>query len=79
MAVSPLGPSAAVVAWVERTCAEQGLAVKVTDEPTLARVATLFRDQTRQTTSSRSGSKRLRPATAGRIVTRSTSEATIAR
>lgn len=79
MALSRLGPSATVVAWVERTCAEQGLPVKVTDEATLARVATLFRDQTRQTISRRSGSKRLRPGTAGRIVTRSTSEATIAR
>jgi hypothetical protein len=68
----------ALRAWVERTCAAQGLPVKVTDPAVVAAVATLL-GQNRQTGSSRSGSKRLRPRTAGRMTTRSSSEATIAR
>gem|GEM_PF-3225265 len=67
-----------VQTWVERTCAEQGVPVKVTDLAIIAATAVLVR-QTRQTGRRRSGSKRLRPRTAGRIVTRSSTEATIAR
>jgi hypothetical protein len=33
------------LAWVERTCAEQGLPLKVTDHSALAKVATLLREQ----------------------------------
>lgn len=72
--------SSDVVAWVERTCAEQGLAVKVSDAATIAVVVTLLGlRQTRQTGSSRPGSKRLRPGMAARMTTRSSTDATIAR
>jgi hypothetical protein len=65
MAVSrALAPEVAR-AWVERTCAAQGLAVRVTDPRVVADVAVLL-DQTRQSGSTRSGSKRVRPGTAGR-------------
>jgi hypothetical protein len=67
-----------VQTWVERTCAAQGVSVKVTDPAVIAAAAVLV-GQTRQTGSRRSGSKRFRPGTAGRIVTRSRTEATIAR
>lgn len=68
----------AVRTWVERTCAAQGLPVKVTDPAVVAAVVTLL-GQNRQTGSSRSGSNRLRPRTAARMMTRSSSEATIER
>jgi len=50
-----------VRAWVERTCAEQGVPVKVTDRRVVAQVAELLRDpaQSRQRGSSRDSSKRL--------------------
>jgi hypothetical protein len=67
-----------VRAWVERTCAAQGIPVFVTDPVVVTAVAVLI-GQTRQTGSKRSGSKRLRPGTAGRMVIRSRSEATTAR
>lgn len=35
----------AVVEWVEASCAAQGLAVKVCDGPTLAKVAALLRER----------------------------------
>ena len=69
---------AAVRAWVERTCAAQGLPVKVTDHAALAAVATLL-GQTRQTGSIRSGSKRARPGVAGLTTARSRTAATTAR
>ena len=65
-------------AWVERTCAAQGLSVHVTDAATVQGLAVLLR-QTRQIGARRSGSKRLRPRTAGDTTTRSRIEATIAR
>jgi len=49
-------------AWVERTCAEQGVPVKVTDRRVVARVAELLREssaQSRQRGSKRDKSKRL--------------------
>jgi hypothetical protein len=48
-------------AWVERTCAEQGVPVKVTDRRVVAQVAELMREayQSRQRGSSRDQSKRL--------------------
>lgn len=64
-------------AWVERTCARQGLDAKVTEMAAVERVAVLLR-QTRQTGSRRSGSKRLRPRAAGVTTTRSRIAATIA-
>lgn len=67
-----------VRAWVERTCAAQGVPAKVTDLAVLTAAAALL-GQTRQTGPRRSGSKRLRPGAAGRIVIRSSTEATIAR
>jgi hypothetical protein len=70
--------SEAVRAWVARTCAAQRLPVKINDPAVIAATAVLVR-QTRQTGSRRSGSKRFRPGTAGRIVTRSRTDATIAR
>jgi hypothetical protein len=47
-------------AWVERTCAVQGVPVKVTD-PAAIRTAVALVGQTRQSGSMRSGSKRVRP------------------
>ena len=60
----PVSPEE-VRAWVERTCAEQGLAVKVTD-PSVVRDVALLLGQSRQTGSTRPGSKRVRPGVAGR-------------
>ena len=51
-----------VRAWVERSCAEQGVPFKVTDRRVVAQVAELLRTrpgQSRQTGSSRDSSKRL--------------------
>jgi hypothetical protein len=50
--------------WLDRTCAAQGVPVEVEDPATLAKVVALL-GQTRQTGSTRSGSKTLRPRTAG--------------
>ena len=77
MALKAAAPSD-VRAWVKRTCAAQGVPVKVTDPAVLAAVAVLL-GQTRQTGSSRSESKRFRPGVPGRTVIRSSIEATIAR
>ena len=68
-------------AWAERTCAAQGLAVKVEDPAALAKVAAVVRDagQTRQTGSTRASSKLVRPRVARRIKTRSRTAATTAR
>ena len=49
---------ARAVAWVERTCAEQGVPVKLSDPLLLAKVAELMA-QGRQTGSRRDSSKRL--------------------
>jgi hypothetical protein len=49
---------ARAVAWVERTCAEQGVPVKLSDPLLLAKVAELLA-QGRQTGSRRDSSKRL--------------------
>jgi len=65
-------------AWVESTCARQGVPAKVTEPAAIEAVAALV-GQTRQTGSRRSGSKRFRPATARPTTTRSRTEATIAR
>jgi len=49
-------------AWVERTCAEQGVPVKVTDRHVVVQVAQLLREssaQSRQRGSKRDQSKRL--------------------
>lgn len=64
-------------AWAERTCAAQGLPVKVEDPAALAKVVAVVRDagQTRQTGSTRSSSKLVRPGLARRIKTRSRSAA----
>jgi hypothetical protein len=51
-----------IVAWVERSCLEQGVPVKITDRRVLAQVAELLRErpaQSRQNGSSRESSKRL--------------------
>ena len=55
---------AVVRAWVERTCAAQGLPADVTDPATVERVVAPLA-QTRQTGSIRSGSNLARPGTAG--------------
>jgi hypothetical protein len=49
---------ARAVAWVERTCMDQGVPVKLSDPLTLAKVAELLA-QGRQTGTSRDSSKRL--------------------
>jgi hypothetical protein len=68
-------------AWVERTCAAQGLAVKVDDPGTVAAVARLLAagGQTRQTGSTRDSSKVVRPRTARSMMARSSKAATMAR
>ena len=65
-------------AWVERTCAQQGVPVKITDPVVIAAVVVLL-GQNRQTASTRSGSKAVRPRTAGRTTARSKTAATIDR
>jgi hypothetical protein len=53
---------ARIEAWVERSCAEQGVPVKITDRQLLAQVAELLRErpaQKRQKGCSRDSSKRL--------------------
>ena len=67
-----------VVAWVERSCAAQGVPVKVRDPAVVAQVAALL-GQVRQTASTRSGSKLVRPRTAGRTVAESSTDETIER
>ncbi|HEY7893218.1 MAG TPA: hypothetical protein VIC05_13510 [Solirubrobacteraceae bacterium] len=68
MARLPAGRSGAeeralrIAAWVERSCLEQGVPVKITDRRVLAQVAELLRErpaQSRQNGSSRESSKRL--------------------
>lgn len=68
-----------VRAWLERTCAEQGVAVKVSDPATVARIVTLLGQPSRQTGSIRAGSNAARPRTAGRTTARSMTAATIER
>jgi hypothetical protein len=65
-------------AWAERTCAAQGLAVKVRDARTIETTVALL-GQTRQTGSTRSGSKRVLPRTAGPTIARSRIASTIER
>lgn len=51
-----------IIAWVERSCAEQGLPVKISDRRVLAQVAELLRErpaQSRQNGRKRDSSKRL--------------------
>ena len=74
-------PPDVVRGWVERTCAAQGVPVKVREPLVTAVVVTLLgrKRQKRQTGSRRSGSKVVRPRTAGRTIARSSSAATIAR
>lgn len=56
-----------VRAWVERTCAAQGVPVKVRDPGVIDATATNL-GQSRQSGSIRSGSKAVRPRTAPRTV-----------
>lgn len=74
-------PPEVVHAWVERTCAAQGVPVKVRDPLVTTALVTLLgaKRQKRQTGSTRSGSKVVRPRTAGRMTARSKTAATIAR
>jgi hypothetical protein len=64
VAVRRHSPEEVARAWAERTCAEQGVPVKVTDPEVIEKAATLL-GQTRQTGSTRSGSKAVRPGRAG--------------
>lgn len=68
-------------AWAVRTCAAQGVAVKVGDPVTLATVAMLVSSgvQTRQSGSTRDSSKVVRPGTARSMTARSRMAATTAR
>ena len=50
--------------WAERTCEAQSVPLKVTDRAAIAEVVALL-GQSRQTGLMRSGSKRVRPRTAG--------------
>ena len=67
-----------VRAWVERTCAAQGVPVKVTDRGVIEQTVALL-GQTRQTGSMRSASSPRRPGVARRMIARSRTAATIAR
>lgn len=71
-------PAEVARAWAERTCAAQGVPVKIRD-PQVIRAAVALVGQTRQRGSIRSGSKRVRPRTAGSTIARSRTAATIAR
>ena len=74
-----LRPDPEVVrAWVERTRAAQGLPEVLDDAVIVPRVAALL-GQALQTGSMRSGSKVVRPGTAGRITARSKSAETMDR
>ena len=53
------GYDARVLAWVETTCADQGVPVKVEDPVVLAKVAEILSAQGRQTGVKRDSSKRL--------------------
>lgn len=64
--------------WAERTCEAQGVPAKVVDRAAIGTIVVLL-GQSRQTGSTRSGSKRVRPRTAGRMTARSRTAATIAR
>jgi hypothetical protein len=75
--VKPPDPTV-VRAWVARTRAAQGLPPTLTDPVVIARVVALL-PQARQTGSMRSGSKAVRPGTAGRITARSSTAETIER
>jgi hypothetical protein len=62
--------------WAERTCAEQGIALKVTDECVARQIATLLyagrgeeAGGPRHAGRTRRSSNRLRPRTAGPMVT----------
>ena len=70
---------AVVQAWLERTCAVQGVPVKVSDPRIVAKVAALLGQASGQTGSIRAASKVARPRTAGRMTARSRTEETIAR
>jgi hypothetical protein len=65
-------------AWVERTCAAQGVPVKVRD-PAVIRAAVALVGQSRQSGSMRSASKRVRPRSPEPTTARSRTAATIAR
>ena len=68
-----------VRAWLIRTCAAQGVPVKVADPRVIARVVALLPQPSRQTGSIRPGSNAVRPRTAGRMTARSRTAPTIAR
>ena len=71
-----------VTAWVETSCAAQGVPVKVGDPAVVQAVAGLLDPriaQRRQSGVMREGSKAARPLTAGPTVARSKRAATIAR
>jgi hypothetical protein len=78
MGLKPPDP-AVVRAWLERSCAAQGVPVKVADPRIIAAVVSLLPQASFQAGSTRSGSKAVRPRTAGRTTARSSTAATIER
>lgn len=77
--VMGLRPSAEIVqAWVERTCALQGLPAKLDDPRVIEQIVKLV-GHARQTGSTRSASNVPRPRIAGRTTARSSTAATIER
>jgi hypothetical protein len=78
MGLKPTDPEV-VRSWLKRTCAEQGVPVKVADPRIIAAVASLLPQASFQTGSTRSASKVARPGTAGRTIARSSTAETIAR
>lgn len=69
---------AAIRAWVDRTRREQGLPPVLDDPVVIAKIVALL-PQARQTGAMRSGSKVVRPGTAGRTTARSSIDDTIER
>jgi hypothetical protein len=70
-----------VQAWLEASCAAQGVPLKVTDAAIVTQVARLINPrlgQSRQTVETREGSKVVRPRTAGPTTARSTRDETMA-
>jgi hypothetical protein len=66
-------------AWVEQSCAAQGIPVAVEDPRVIGRLVDLLAQSSRQTARTRAGSKVERPRTAGPTTARSSIAETTAR
>ena len=66
-------------AWVEASCAAQGIPVEIEDPRIIARLVDLLGQSSRQTARTRRSSKVPRPGTAGSTTARSSTADTIER